>query len=338
MNGKPLVAVVGGGIAGQSAASVLSAAGALVTVFDKAQGAGGRLATRREGACQWDVGAQYFTVRDPVLRALMVGLAAEGAVAPWEARVGTLGPDGFVPETGHETRYVGTPRMGALVAALGSGATVYGIDVREVAPRGPVLTLKDRHGEHFGPYDSVVVATPAGTAVPLLAVAPALGNAAAMVETAPCWALMLAFAAPLDPGFDAATVDPTVAGGALAWIARDGSKPGRSAQGGDQWVVHAAPGWSRTHAEASPAEVAAELLDAFRAALGTGRGPVVAISHFWPEAQTLQPAGVPHLLDVRQAIGACGDWCLGARIEAAFLSGRSLGEAMAARLGLAQAA
>ena len=54
-NAGPLVAVIGGGIAGQSAAAVLSAAGARVTVFDKGRGAGGRLSTRRDGDLQWDL-------------------------------------------------------------------------------------------------------------------------------------------------------------------------------------------------------------------------------------------------------------------------------------------
>jgi predicted NAD/FAD-dependent oxidoreductase len=31
-------------------------------------------------------------------------------------------------------------------------------------------------------------------------------------------------------------------------------------------------------------------------------------------------------------IGACGDWCLGARVEAAFDSGRAMGETMAEAL------
>lgn len=334
MSAKPLIAVIGGGIAGQSAASVLSDAGALVTVFDKGRGAGGRLATRRDDDLQWDHGAQYFTARDPALKAVLAGLVAEGAVAPWEGLIGNLGPGGFTPAEEAETRFVGQPRMSALVGALGSGATVYGVEAREVAPRGPMLTVTDRHGEHFGPYDGVVVATPAPQAVPLLALAPELSGRIAAVETAPCWALMLSFAVPLPLGFDGAFVDLALTDGVLSWIARDTSKPGRPRNTPETWVIHAAPGWSAAHVEDEAEEVAVRMLAAFALLAGDLPAPLSARAHRWRHAMTTRPLGQPHLIDPRRPLGACGDWCLGARIEGAFLSGRSLGAAMARQMGL----
>ena len=334
MNPRPLVAVVGGGIAGQSAAAVLSQAGALVTVFDKGRGAGGRLATRRDDDVQWDHGAQYFTARDPALKAQVAGLVARGVVAPWSGVVGTLGPGGFVPADDAEVRFVGQPRMSAVVSALGTGATVYDVEVREIAPRGPMLTVTDRHGEHFGPYDGVVVATPAPQAVPLLALAPEMSGRIAAVETAPCWALMLSFGAPLDLGFDGAFVDPGLADGLLSWIARDNSKPGRPRDLPETWVLHASPAWSAAHLEDEPEDIAGRMLAAFAGAAGGLPVPLSVRAHRWRHAMTTQPLGQPHLLDPRRALGACGDWCLGSRIEGAFLSGRSLGAAMARQMGL----
>lgn len=334
MRNEPLVAIIGGGIAGQSAAAVLAGAGALVTVFDKGRGAGGRLSTRRDAGFQWDHGAQYFTVRDPALKARVAQLSAQGTIAPWDGVIGTLGPDGFVPEDRTEPRYVGHPRMSALVGALGSGATVYGVELREIAQRGPRLTVTDRQGEHFGPYDAVVVATPAPQAVPLLALEPALAAAVADVETAPCWALMLAFDRPLDLGFDGAFVAPETTGGILSWIARDSAKPGRAPDGAETWVAHASPDWSRDHLEDPPEVVAALLTAAFVAATGQTAQPVAVFAHRWRHAMTTRPLGRPFILDPRRPIGACGDWCLGARIEGAFVSGRALGGALAARLGL----
>lgn len=332
-NAGPLVAVIGGGIAGQSAAAVLSAAGARVTVFDKGRGAGGRLSTRRDGDLQWDHGAQYFTVRDPVLKAQIARLVAEGSIAPWTGLIGTLGPGGFTPGDGTEQRFTGCPRMSTLVAALGSGATVYGVELREIVPRGPKLTVTDRQGEHFGPYDGIVVATPAPQAVPLLALDPPLAAQVSAVEVAPCWALMLAFDAPLALEFDGAFIDSTLADGALAWIARDSSKPGRD-RGRETWVVHASPAWSREHLEEEAEAIAARLTAAFAAVTGVTVLPRTIKAHRWRYAQTTQPLGQPYLLDPHRPIGACGDWCLGARIEGAFLSGRALGAALADRLGL----
>jgi hypothetical protein len=337
MRARPLIAVIGAGIAGQTAAAVLSGAGALVTVYDKGRGAGGRLATRREGSLQWDHGAQYFTARDPALKALLANLTAKGLVAPWRGNIGTLGPAGFVPGSGAETRFVGTPRMSALVGALGSGATVYNVEIRDIATRGSMLTLTDRHGEHFGPYDAVVVATPAPQAVALLALSPPLACVAAAVETAPCWALMLAFDKPLGLAFDGAFIDPALGQGMLGWIARDSGKPGRLATTGETWVVHASPAWSEVHIEAPPDVVAPLLLAGFAAVTGSTAIPHTTLTHCWRHAMTTRPAGLNHLLDSSRPIGACGDWCLGARIEGAFLSGQGLGAALVERLGLTPA-
>jgi predicted NAD/FAD-dependent oxidoreductase len=41
-------------------------------------------------------------------------------------------------------------------------------------------------------------------------------------------------------------------------------------------------------------------------------------------AQTEQALGVTHLWDAKNNIGICGDWCLGRRVEDAFVSGLEL--------------
>ena len=52
MNSLPHMAVIGGGIAGLSCATVLQQAGLKVSVFDKSRGAAGRMSTRREDGWQ----------------------------------------------------------------------------------------------------------------------------------------------------------------------------------------------------------------------------------------------------------------------------------------------
>jgi predicted NAD/FAD-dependent oxidoreductase len=50
--------------------------------------------------------------------------------------------------------------------------------------------------------------------------------------------------------------------------------------------------------------------------------------HRWLYAQTDQALGVSHLLDRNTGLGLCGDWCLGNRVEAAFVSGLELALAL----------
>ena len=61
-----------------------------------------------------------------------------------------------------------------------------------------------------------------------------------------------------------------------------------------------------------------------RAVRGIRAEPAYAHTRCWPEAQTLVPAGKPHLWDAQSGLGAAGDWCTGHRVEEAFLSGLSL--------------
>ena len=112
-----------------------------------------------------------------------------GALARWPVRLDRR--DG--PE-----RWVGVPSMSALARHLGRGIAVHsGTRVVAVEGDGGRWRLRCDDGSARGPFDIVVVAVPAPQAGPLLAEAPALAARAGEALLAPCWALMLAFAAPL---------------------------------------------------------------------------------------------------------------------------------------------
>ena len=49
----------------------------------------------------------------------------------------------------------------------------------------------------------------------------------------------------------------------------------------------------------------------------------------WRHARTLAPLGRSYLWDGDTALGACGDWCLGHRLEDAFVSGLEMALAVA---------
>ncbi|MFO1065795.1 MAG: hypothetical protein U0892_18185 [Pirellulales bacterium] len=108
------------------------------------------------------------------------------------------------------------------------------------------------------------------------------------------------------------------------------SKPGRNSQQ-ETWVVHSTAAWSVAHLEHSPEDAAAELLKAFTASLpNVGSLPNVCSfqAHRWRYAFPSRPLQVNCLWDDAIGWGACGDWCLGPRLENALLSG----EAMAGRV------
>jgi hypothetical protein len=313
------IAVIGAGIAGLACARRLADAGLAVAVFDKGRGIGGRMATRRMGA-GIDHGAQYFTARSAEFRAQVADWLAAGAVAAWDAPV-ALGRSG--------PAYVGTPRMTAPAQALAhelvvtTSVTVTGIVRRD---GGWSLATADRPDGGEQRFDAVVLAVPWPQGGPLGGKA---GVAWQVVEPvyAPCWALLLAGGGGLAGLPDVMAPDDPV----IAWVARGSAKPGRGG-GPETAIVHATPDWSRAHLEEPGDTVAAALMDRLQQLAG----PVVAeeaVAHRWRYALVEQAAGLPCLWDGTALLGACGDWCLGGRVEAAFDSGRALAVRVMADLG-----
>ncbi len=325
----PNVAIIGAGVAGLSCARTLVDGGYSVVVFDKGRRPGGRVATRRVQGYAFDHGAQYFSAEHESFRAWIDTARQTGAIAPWDGRVAALS-DGILDSTDDERRrWIGVPGMSAVAQHLSAGLDIRcNYPIAEVVHRGKDWRLVSEEGLTAAEADLVVVAVPAPQAHSLLADSPDLADRAAAATLAPCWAVMLGFDEPLPLPFDGAFID----NGPLAWISGNRSKPGR--EGSEGWVLHASPSWSRKYLEADRQEVSEELQSAFRLAAGlrTVR-PAYATAHRWRYARVESPVGEACLFDPDLRIGACGDWCLGGKVEAAFVSGRSMANRIMANLG-----
>jgi predicted NAD/FAD-dependent oxidoreductase len=108
----------------------------------------------------------------------------------------------------------------------------------------------------------------------------------------------------------------------ISWVARESSKPGRSPI--ERWTVQASPAWSQEHINDTPERIIDKMTKGFAEVTGIRAEPAHAQVHRWLYAQTLSPLGQSHLWDAKQGLGACGDWCLGHRVENAFISGLEL--------------
>ncbi len=305
------IGIVGGGIAGLACAEELTRLGHAVLLFDKGRGPGGRMSTRRiqtsAGEAYFDHGAQYFTVRDDSFRRQVTAWVSEGVVAVW-------------PSAGSDA-YVGVPAMNAPVRLIADGQTVqWGMQVMQIEALEGRRWRLVLDGSDAVDVDIVVVATPSEQASDLLvSVAPDFSAQARTVVSAPCWTLMLAFAEAV-----AVPQDCWRGEDIIGWAARNSAKPGRI--GLESWVVQASPGWSRLHVEAEPVWITTVLKEALSNMLAIPLPPVVGeICHRWRFARS-GADGSGALFDRNRRIGLCGDWLLGPRVEAAWLSGKALAE------------
>lgn len=303
-------------MAGLACAGQLAAAGHRPLVLDKGRGIGGRMATRRVEiagqACGFDHGAQYFTIRDPEFRMALSPLA--DAIAPWD--------DG-----GSEPRFVGRPGMSSLPKAMAEGIDLrQGVEVLALRRDGSAWLLETKGGLVMARH--LVMTMPAPQAARLLGRDHPLVPRLDCVRMAPCLTLMAAFpgAAPRPFLHHSSGTDP------LAWIAQDSSKPGRHA-GLTCWVAQADPDWSAGHLEEAPDSLVRLMLPLLAKTIGAE--PEMALhasAHRWRYARVTTPLGTPCLADEDGTLWLGGDWCLGARVEAAWQSGTALAKALTRHL------
>ena len=333
-------AVVGAGIAGVACARTLIQAGHRVTVFEREASAGGRMASVSTPFGRFDSGAQYFTVRDPRFTEAIE--TAPGICKPWSANlVRVLDAHGRVAEAARpslEQHWVAQPGMDALVAQWAAplaDALVRRTNVTRIEPdaldaaRWQLRTTGDDDSQHvYSAFDAVLLAVPPARTRELLdggRLSRTISKKIEPVRIAPCWTLMIAFPQANQPTMSHLGPQWNVARSThhrVAWLARESSKPGRDRI--ERWTVQASPKWSDEHLRDDRPRVEAKLLRAFSEITGIRAEPSHSQARCWPEAQTQVPVGEAHLWDADARIGVAGDWCLGHRVEDAFLSGLSL--------------
>ena len=335
-------AIVGAGMAGIACARTLVQAGHQVTVFEKSRGLGGRMATRDSAFGSFDHGAQYFTARDP--RFLAALETTPKLCKRWSANsvqvLDELGRVAAAALPASDAHWVAVPGMQSLVATWAEPLT----DARSVELQTRVTKIErdalqpdqwqlrtealDGAQHVYSGFHGVLLAMPAAQAQSLLQTSKQalpwvkqIDN----VQVAPCWTLMLAFPQAMQPGLSTLGPQWNAARSThhrIAWLARESSKPMRTPI--ERWTAQASAAWSREHLHDQPDRVQAKLLRAFAEVTGIRAEPSHVQVHRWLYAKTEQPLGKSHLWDAKTGLGVCGDWCIGHRVEDAFVSGLEL--------------
>ena len=324
------VAVVGGGITGAACAAALRRRGIGVRLMDRGQRLGGRMAVRtlRETGTGLDgrvvdIGASYLTTRNAEFTAVVEDWVARGLARPWTDTFHVADPDGIIATRTGPMRYAAPAGLRSLVEDLiaGSlapqdvhhphdvqtvdrcdgGARVDGelMDAVALCMPGPqVVDLLDRHDEEL---EKMRLMCGAITWEPVLSMT--------AIFSGRCW-----------PELDGVFVndDPV-----LTWIADDGQRRG---DGAPVLVAHADPVLSALHAP-DPMTAAPAMVAALRRILQLGEQPEWVEVKRWGLARPSMAHAEPFLSV--DGIGVAGDtWAAGPRIESAWLSGHSLGNAL----------
>ena len=320
------VLIIGGGMAGLTAAGELERAGCSVLALDKGRGVGGRLATRRTDLGAFDHGAQFFTARDPQFRSRVEAWQAAGIVRAWAT--GFALADGTFKRDG-ETRFCGVSGMASIAKHL-----AHGLDVRvnakvvRVQTKGDGWVVTTEAGERFSGR-ALLLTPPVPQSLALLAtgdfpVPTRMRGELEQIEYAPCLAVLAQLSGPSlipEPGglwFD---------GEPVSWMA-DNQRKGVSSAAGAAVTIHAGPQFSRAHWEAPEGEVTAALLAV--AAPWLGSVPVQTQLHRWRYSLPLR-VHPERCLVVREPapLVFAGDAFGGPRVEGAALSGLAACAALA---------
>lgn len=337
------VLIIGTGLAATALASTL-AGKARVTLVEKSRGFGGRMATRRREGFEFDHGAQFFTARSAEFKQFLAQPVERDAVQEWQPRLTTLeaGREPYKREW-FEPHFVATPSMNSLckesLKALENNVDIIlGCEVRTIEKvdtgnafcRWRVFSKQSGSPqEALGEFDWVLSAAPSAQTEALFATTDfyhleRLHDAVHL----PCFSLMLGFDASPKLNFDLATVKDSP----VALIVVNASKPGRAAS--HSLLVHSDNHWARTNFDGDRSQIQQQLIDETCSLLNLDATSIVHTDlHGWRYAKTEIAVEEDFLLDDKRQLAACGDWCLGGRLEDAFLSGHRLGNKLVKLFG-----
>lgn len=317
------VAIIGAGLAGLTCATALKGLIPSVKVFEKSIFPGGRISRFRAGEYEFNHGAQYFTVNNPLFWNIVSAWQSEGIVRPWDGWIVEL-EKGQVSNSDMATQaFVGYPRMQIVAENLAQNCDLTvscNISELEKQSDGGWRIFNER-GDYLGAFDIVIISTTANEVSNLCRGVPSISVLADRVDMTVCWSGMFAFEPRLDLPFDAAHV----LNSPLSWISR--YQLAGQQDKFDCWVLHASPEWSQLYAASYRGRVMHALLQSFWEAVDLPEMKAVSSSvHCWKHAVPINPINEDSLFDETEAIGACGDWCTAPRIEGAVLSGFSMAD------------
>lgn len=314
------IAIIGAGMSGLTVANQLNDI-ATVRVFEKSRGVSGRMSTRYADAYQFDHGAQDFTVRDAAFESFLAPYLKAGILQEWKPILMLLEKGEMAKaRVWSETHYVPVPKMNELCLAMSKEINVnLNTEIIKIEKQNQHWFLTTKDEQTFGPYEWIINTTPAPQAKKIFPVSFSGNHHFKKCKMSGCYTLMLAINKPLPWEWEAVIVKNSL----ISWMALNSSKPGRNNQ--QTLIVQTDNQWSEKHINESIADIQQLILGELNNLLSYDfSNSEYSTTHRWRYADTEETMDVDYHLDHDLKLGACGDWFIKGRIEAAFLSGYKL--------------
>jgi renalase len=297
--------IIGAGMAGLSAARILTQKGHTVTVLDKGRGVGGRMSTRTIENAKADHGAQYFSAKTPEFQALISEFQAENITAEWHLA------------QRENVRYVGAKGMNTIPKKMASSLNVL-VNEKVILIENNIV--KTESGNVYD-FDNLIITIPIPQVIDLFSISnidfsqqdnSILQN----IKYEPCIAVMAVLKEPTE----------IVSGGIIlenqpvAWIA-DNFQKGITET--PTVTLHASATYSAERFDDDLQEVAKEMLSSVNQYVNTEN--VVSIqTHRWKFSNAMERYEKPFYQIENRNIYLAGDGFGIGNVEGAFLSGYNL--------------
>jgi renalase len=340
------IAIVGAGIAGLTAGTILAKNGHEVVVLEKSKGFGGRLATRYSNSnrsIKFDHGSPSLAPVSDEFKSFVNELQEKGLVRPWTDVFSFYNEEGFFdvhPSRDTVLHYCAPAGMNSLGKHLSrwvdvrTGTQVAGITM--VAPDGKkkrpwILNMAD---VSVLEADALIIATPAIQAAGILQTAQdetpirLLHAQVSKVKYNSCFTLMIDFGDVPIPDWKGVVCQHEV----IRFISNENSKRENKAL---TLVAHAQADFSHNNIETDKLVIANQMLDAVIEITGGALGPVDWHQlHFWRYYQAVDYLNRPYLeiSDGNPPLAIIGDYMGGNSYEAAYVSGKTLAESWLKKL------
>ena len=316
------IAIIGAGLSGITFAHLLQDY-ADITLFEKARGVGGRMSTRRAEPYFFDHGTQYFTARTKHFQDFIQILIGKGIIERWNARYVKFIGNQIIEKRNwldEEPRYVGVPGMSYIAKFLAQGLNIHCNKRITSLNRQGTWQLIDEEGQQSQGFDWVICTAPSPQAVDLLPDSFKYHADIQVIKMRACFSLMLGFEQNITLDFEAAHVTDSD----LSWIAVNSHKPQRP----DLFtlMVHSSEDYAESHIDDDRDQVIKHLINETSHIIGQDVSQANYKNiHGWRYANNADKKQKNSVfIDQDIKLAACGDWCLGGRVEGAFTSAYNL--------------